>query len=171
MKTKFFGGLFLGLNIVLATFLLSAALSTEQAPNTATTTIEKTDRLMSEGFLGEVRIFAGNFAPRGWADCNGQVLAISQNSALFSILGTTYGGDGRTTFALPDLRGRMPIGSGQGPGLPNYRLGDRGGVADFTTQAVSSGSGVNAVNNSSAMPPYLAVRYIICMQGIFPSRS
>ncbi|HCQ16454.1 MAG TPA: phage tail protein, partial [Cryomorphaceae bacterium] len=71
---------------------------------------------MMDQMLGEVRIFAGNFAPRGWAFCAGQLLAISQNSALFSLLGTTYGGDGRTTFALPDLRGRAPIGVGQGPG-------------------------------------------------------
>ena len=80
-----------------------------------------------EQMLGEVRIFAGNFAPRGWAFCEGQLLAISSNSALFSILGTTYGGDGRTTFALPDLRGRAPIGVGNGPGLSDIRMGQRGG--------------------------------------------
>ena len=84
------------------------------------------------GFLGEVRIFAGNFAPRGWALCEGQLLPISQNSALFSILGTIYGGDGRTTFALPDLRGRAPVSQGNGPGLPDYRLGQRGGNATTT---------------------------------------
>ena len=77
--------------------------------------------------LGSVQIFAGNFAPRGWAFCHGQLLAISSNTALFSILGTTYGGDGRTTFALPDLRGRTPIGSGSGPGLPPQTLGNKGG--------------------------------------------
>lgn len=80
-----------------------------------------------EGFIGEVRIFAGNFAPRSWAFCEGQLLPISQNSALFSILGTTYGGDGRTTFGLPDLRGRVPVGQGNGPGLSDYRLGAKGG--------------------------------------------
>ncbi|MEO0726166.1 MAG: tail fiber protein [Bacteroidota bacterium] len=85
-----------------------------------------------QGFLGEVRIFAGNFAPRGWALCEGQLLAISQNTALFSILGTIYGGDGRTTFALPDLRGRAPVSQGNGPGLPDYRLGARGGNATTT---------------------------------------
>ncbi|MEO0874718.1 MAG: tail fiber protein, partial [Bacteroidota bacterium] len=84
------------------------------------------------GFLGEVRIFAGNFAPRGWALCEGQLLAISQNTALFSILGTIYGGDGRTTFALPDLRGRAPVSHGTGPGLPTYPLGGRGGNATTT---------------------------------------
>ena len=81
-----------------------------------------------EPMIGEVRIFAGNFAPRGWAFCEGQLLAISSNTALFSILGTTYGGDGRTTFALPDLRGRNAIGPGNGPGLPTYRLGEKGGA-------------------------------------------
>ena len=70
---------------------------------------------MSEPFIGEIRIFAGNFAPRGWQFCQGQLLAIAQNSALFSILGTTYGGNGQTTFALPDLRGRVPW-AGPGPG-------------------------------------------------------
>ena len=85
-----------------------------------------------EGFIGEVKMFAGNFAPRGWAFCDGQLLSISQNTALFSILGTTYGGDGRTTFALPDLRGRTAIGPRSGPGLPHYRLGQKGGTT--TTQ-------------------------------------
>lgn len=80
-----------------------------------------------EPFIGQVMMFGGNFAPRGWAFCEGQLLAISSNSALFSILGTTYGGDGRTTFGLPDLRGRVAIQQGNGPGLPSYRLGQRGG--------------------------------------------
>tara|TARA_B100000780_G_C21106395_1_gene446840 strand:- start:1170 stop:1742 length:573 start_codon:yes stop_codon:yes gene_type:complete len=79
-------------------------------------------------FIGEVKMFGGNFAPRGWAFCEGQLLAIAQNQALFSILGTTYGGDGRTTFALPDLRGRAPIGPGTGPGLSTRRLGQRSGT-------------------------------------------
>jgi microcystin-dependent protein len=82
-----------------------------------------------EPMIGEMKLFAGNFAPRGWALCEGQLLPISQNTALFSILGTTYGGDGRTTFALPDLRGRGPIQQGNGPGLPSYRLGQRGGTS------------------------------------------
>ncbi|MFX0557709.1 phage tail protein [Maribacter sp. CXY002] len=82
-----------------------------------------------EGFIGQIILFAGNFAPRNWAFCNGQLLAISQNTALFSIIGTTYGGDGRTTFGLPDLRGRAAIGEGTGPGLPSVRLGEKSGSA------------------------------------------
>lgn len=83
---------------------------------------------MSEPFIAEIRIFAGNFAPRGWAFCNGQLLPVSQNTALFSLIGTTYGGDGRTTTALPDLQGRAPMHPGRGPGLTDRRLGQRGGV-------------------------------------------
>ena len=78
-------------------------------------------------FIGEIRMFAGNFAPRGWALCNGQILSIAQNTALFTILGTTYGGNGQTTFALPDLRGRFPMHGGQGLGLTNRTLGEQGG--------------------------------------------
>ena len=80
-----------------------------------------------EPFIGEIRMFAGNFAPRGWAKCEGQLLQISQYSALFSLLGTRYGGDGSTTFALPDLRGRVAIGSGTGPGLTPHPLSQRAG--------------------------------------------
>ena len=87
---------------------------------------------MSEPFVAEIRIFAGNFAPRGWAFCNGQLLPISQNTALFSLIGTTYGGDGRTTTALPDLQGRAPMHPGRGPGLTDRRLGERGGVETVT---------------------------------------
>jgi len=81
-----------------------------------------------EPFIAEIIMFGGNFAPRGWAFCDGQLLAIAQNQALFSILGTTYGGDGRVTFALPDLRGRVPMHAGNGPGLSSRRLGERGGL-------------------------------------------
>ncbi|MEM7302675.1 MAG: tail fiber protein [Pseudomonadota bacterium] len=87
---------------------------------------------MSEPFVGEIRMFAGNFAPRGWALCDGQLLAVSQNDALFSLLGTIYGGDGRTTFGLPDMRGRIPMHMGQGPGLSNRRLGAKGGRETVT---------------------------------------
>jgi microcystin-dependent protein len=80
-----------------------------------------------EGTIGEIVLFAGNFAPRNWAFCSGQLLQIAQNDALFSLIGTTYGGDGRTTFALPDLRGRVPLGAGTGPGLPTYQQGEAGG--------------------------------------------
>lgn len=87
---------------------------------------------MSEPFIGEIIMFAGNFAPRGWAFCAGQILPIAQNTALFSILGTTYGGNGQTTFALPDLRGRVPTGQGQGPGLPAVDLGEIAGTPTTT---------------------------------------
>lgn len=87
---------------------------------------------MSEPFIAEVRIFAGNFAPRGWAFCNGQLLPISQNTALFSLIGTTFGGDGRTTTALPNLQGRAPMHPGRGPGLTDRRLGEQGGVKTVT---------------------------------------
>lgn len=87
---------------------------------------------MSEPYVGEIRMFAGNFAPRGWALCDGQLLAVSQNDALFSLLGTIYGGDGRTTFGLPDLRGRLPMHAGDGPGLSQRRLGAKGGAESVT---------------------------------------
>ncbi len=87
---------------------------------------------MLEPYIGGIVLFAGTFAPRGWAFCNGQLLAISQNSALFAILGTTYGGNGVTTFALPDLRGRVPVSQGQGPGLSNYTLGEQTGTETVT---------------------------------------
>ena len=87
---------------------------------------------MSEPFLGEIRAFGFNFAPRGWAMCSGQILPIAQNTALFSLLGTTYGGNGQTTFALPDLRGRAPVHQGQGPGLSNKSLGEQAGQETHT---------------------------------------
>jgi microcystin-dependent protein len=87
---------------------------------------------MTEPFLGELRLMPYTFAPQGWAFCNGQILSIAQNTALFSLLGTTYGGDGRSTFALPDLRGRVPISAGQGPGLSNYTLGEVSGTETVT---------------------------------------
>lgn len=177
--------------------------------------------------IGEIRMFGGNFAPRTWALCQGQLLPISQNSALFSILGTTYGGDGRTTFALPDLRGRCAIGQGNGPGLSDRRLGAKGGtetntlnttqlpahthsasgtvelqakngagdesnpgggfLATANSDMFSDGTGLNATMGSNPvnvtvgntgnnqpvnnMQPYLAVNYIICLQGVYPSRS
>lgn len=176
---------------------------------------------MSEPFLGQITMFAGNFAPRGWAFCNGQLLPISSNSALFSLLGTNYGGDGRTTFGLPDLRGRVPVNSGSsgvgsaGPGLTARRLGEQGGSerVTLTTNQLPShthdvapratndeqttnrpvdgvpargGSYAAAGTESAAsvtstatgggqpvenMPPYLAINFIIALQGTFPSRS
>lgn len=85
-----------------------------------------------EPFLGQIQAFGFQFAPQGWALCQGQLLPISQYDALFSLLGTTYGGDGRTTFALPDLRGRAPVGQGQGPGLSNIQIGQIGGTETVT---------------------------------------
>jgi microcystin-dependent protein len=83
-------------------------------------------------FIGQIIMFAGNFAPRDWAFCDGELLPISQNQSLYSILGTTYGGDGRTTFGLPDFRGRVPIGQGQGNGLTTRRMGEQIGIEDVT---------------------------------------
>ena len=87
---------------------------------------------MADPFVAEIRIFPFNFAPSGWAWCNGQLLPISQNTALFSLLGTTYGGDGKSTFGLPDLRGRTPMHPGQGPGLSLHDLGETGGSETVT---------------------------------------
>jgi microcystin-dependent protein len=96
---------------------------------------------MSNPFVGEIKMFGGTFAPRGYAKCDGQLLAINQNNTLFSLLGTVYGGDGRTTFGLPDLRGRLPIDDGTGPGLSPRALGSRAGAE---TVAI----------NASSMPPH-----------------
>ena len=106
-------------------------------------------------FIGEIRLFAGNFAPKGWAFCDGSLLPIQQNTALYSLLGITYGGDGKTTFALPDLRGKAPIHRGAGPGLSNYQLGQSGGSSTVTltqaqipshTHQPKANSSVNATN-------------------------
>lgn len=87
---------------------------------------------MADPFVAEIRIFGFNFAPRGWAFCDGQLLPISQNTALFSLLGTMYGGDGKSTFALPDLRGSVPMHHGQGPGLSPHEVGESGGSESVT---------------------------------------
>lgn len=164
---------------------------------------------MSEPFIGEIRLVAFNFAPLGWADCNGQILPIQQNVALFSLLGTTYGGNGVNTFALPNLQGRvaMHVGANHFLGevggsetvtlttaqIPAHTHALRGTTADQTTDlptnALLSGGGVyatppaNATMDPSAigltgggqphqnMQPYLTARYIIALQGIFPSRG
>jgi microcystin-dependent protein len=108
-----------------------------------------------EVYIGEIRMFAGNFAPKGFALCNGQILAISQNTALFSILGTTYGGNGQTTFALPNLQGRVPMHAGNGPGLSPRSLGETGGEETVTlittqipmhTHQLNAGSGQGDAN-------------------------
>ena len=87
---------------------------------------------MSDPFVAEIRMFAGNFAPKGWATCDGQLLPISQNTALFSLLGTTYGGDGKSTFALPDLQGSVPVGQGQSTTGTDYFLGQQSGTDNVT---------------------------------------
>jgi microcystin-dependent protein len=87
---------------------------------------------MSNPYVGEIRIFGGNFAPAGWAFCRGQALPISENDVLFTLIGTTYGGDGQTTFNLPDLQGRVPLHKGQGPGLSAYTIGESGGAEQTT---------------------------------------
>ncbi len=133
--------------------------------------------------LGEIRLFAGNFAPTGWAFCDGQILPISENSDLFSIIGTTYGGDGVTTFALPDLRGRVPVHAADGPGLPPRVLGESGGAATstalniiglgrpYTPGEVAGLAGPNAHAAAAGgapddrMPPFLGLKYIIAVGG------
>ncbi len=102
-------------------------------------------------FIGELMLFGGNFCPRGWTNADGQLLAISANSALFSLYGTTYGGDGRTTFGLPDLRGRAAIHTGQGPGLANYAQGQKGGTENLTVQTTNMPSHNHNVQATNAI--------------------
>lgn len=113
---------------------------------------------MSEPFIAEIRIFAGNFAPRSWAFCDGQLLPVAQNTALFSLIGTTYGGDGRTTTALPNLQGRAPMHPGRGPGLTARRLGERIGTNDVTlttNQLPPHSHTLNSFPTASATSPLL----------------
>ncbi len=168
---------------------------------------------MAEPFLSEIRLMSFNFAPKGWAFCNGQFLPINQNQALFALLGTTYGGNGQTTFALPDLRGHVPVGAGQAAGGTSYPLGASGGeetvklttgqlpghahavhasnaaaTTKNPTTAFPAGGGAYAAQRNVRMnagmigrtgrgeahenrQPYLALNYIIALQGIFPSQS
>ncbi|MEP5231250.1 MAG: tail fiber protein [Alloalcanivorax sp.] len=138
---------------------------------------------MSEPFVAEIRIFASNFAPRGWAFCNGQLLPINQNTALFSLIGTTYGGDGRTVFNLPNLQGRAPAHPGNGPGLPSYRLGQVQNspsnvkVVQGVTPDRNLGSSQTTRTITAKIPagdqrhPYLGLNFIIALQGLYPSRS
>ena len=133
-----------------------------------------------DGFIGEIRMFAGTYAPQSWAFCNGQTLQISENQALYSIIGTTYGGDGRTSFALPDLRGRVPIQPGQGQGLSIYQLGQKGGTeTSVPNPPYSAVAGPGVTNNINTIPvntqinnvqPYLGVNFIICLDGVYPPR-
>lgn len=104
---------------------------------------------MSEAFLGEIRIVGFNWAPRGWAGCDGQLMPISQNSALFSLLGTQFGGDGKTTFAIPDLRGRVPLHQGRGTGLLDRYIGEKGGAEYVTLTTSQIPPHTHAANASS----------------------
>jgi microcystin-dependent protein len=108
-----------------------------------------------ETYIGQIILFAGNYAPEGWAFCHGQLLPILNNQALFSIIGTTYGGNGTTNFALPDLRGRVPIGMGQGPGLNPVTIGETGMLS-------THGSGAKV---------YIGLNYCIALQGLYPTRT
>ena len=108
---------------------------------------------MSEPFIAEIKIFAGNFAPRGYAFCDGQLLPIAQNTALFSLIGTTYGGDGRTTTALPNLLDRAPMHPGRGPGLTERRLGQTVGVTEVTLTEAQIPNHRHSVESVSSTPP------------------
>src|SRR3979490_2969928 len=105
---------------------------------------------MAQPYVGEIRMFAGNFAPAGWMVCEGQLLPISENETLFTLIGTTYGGDGQSTFALPDLRGRVPVHQGQGPGLGNFIIGKTDGVEQVTLTAQQVPAHTHAFAASSA---------------------
>jgi microcystin-dependent protein len=117
-----------------------------------------------EGYIGQIMLFAGNFAPRNWQFCQGQIIQIAANTALFSILGTTYGGDGQTTFALPDLRGRVPVGTGNGPGLSPWIMGQQEGVdnVSLTISEMPAHNHIVMVSNNAATAatginnPYIA---------------
>ncbi len=172
-----------------------------------------------EGTMATIMLFAADFAPKYWAYCNGQLLSIAQNSALFSLLGTTYGGNGTTTFALPNFQGRTAIGTGQGQGLQNIALGEMAGVPNITLNitnlpqhthpvsaslvatstapntdessgAILAGTNIYAAGANGQLAgvtiqcgvsgqnqpvniqqPYLGMNFVICMQGIFPSRA
>jgi microcystin-dependent protein len=105
---------------------------------------------MATPFVGEIRLFAGNFAPAGWAFCDGSFLPISENDTLFNLIGTTYGGDGQQTFALPDMRGRVPVHQGQGPGLSPRVIGQPGGSEAVTLSAAQLPSHSHALNATTA---------------------
>ena len=139
----------------------------------------------SEPFYGEISWFAGSYAPRNWAFCDGQILQIMEYQALFALIGCTYGGDCRITFALPDMRGRVPVGMGHAPGLSNRVRGEKGGyeevsVTDVATVRVEpadeeSQTAVSVISSDSQlrhsnMQPYLGINCIIALEGIWPSR-
>lgn len=109
--------------------------------------------MSTEPFIGEVKILGFNFAPLGYMTCSGQTLSIASNTALFSLLGTTYGGNGQTTFNLPDLQGRMPIGQGQGPGLPFYSMGQVGGNVQTTLTTANMPAHIHTANGITVNLP------------------
>ncbi|MDR2333932.1 MAG: tail fiber protein [Burkholderiaceae bacterium] len=128
---------------------------------------------MSDQFVGEIRIFAFNFAPRGWALCQGQLLPISQNTPLFSLLGTTYGGDGKSTFALPDLQGNMPMHPGQGSGLSLHNLGEMSGsetVTLLTTEIPSHTHSLHPAKTADASVNMATPSSAVSI-GVAPTRS
>jgi microcystin-dependent protein len=107
---------------------------------------------MSQSYVGEIRMFGGSFAPQGWAFCDGQLMQISENDVLFSLIGTTYGGDGQETFGLPDLQGRIPLHQGQGPGITqNYLLGEKDGVESVTLTVQQTPIHTHALIGSSSI--------------------
>ena len=190
---------------------------------------------MDQPFIAQIMMWAGTFAPRGWAECHGQLMSISSNTAMFSLVGTNYGGDGRTTFGLPDMRSRMPVGDGRGTGLSLRQLGQKGGEETVTLNVTEmpshshsasvgpTGSAVNATNSTANttdpadaylakavtqsgeaiavyhsgtpsspvnlggstvsignnggnqghknMPPFEVVKFVISLQGLYPSRN
>lgn len=128
-----------------------------------------------EPYVGEIRLFAGNFAPERWAFCDGSLLPISENEALFALIGTTYGGDGQSTFALPNFRGRVPIGAGQGAGLSNRMLGENVGQESITLTTANMPSHshtarlvVNNTNASTSVPNAISS---IATSGSFSGRT
>ncbi|NDP27171.1 MAG: phage tail protein [Flavobacterium sp.] len=134
-----------------------------------------TKLLFAQPYIGEIRLFAGNFAPAGWAFCDGSVLPISENDALFNLIGTIYGGDGEITFALPDFRGRVPIGVGQGAGLSNHILGETIGQEYTTISTTNMPShthlGQIVVNNGNATSNIPTASSSIATSGVLSGRT
>jgi microcystin-dependent protein len=135
---------------------------------------------MTSPFLSEIRIVTWNFAARGWAFTNGQTLPISQNTALFSLLGITYGGNGTTNFMLPNLQSRMPVHTGQGSGLSFRTQGAFGGIEGITPQTTpipqnpaspTTTANVGSQTKFATISPFIVLNFLIALQGIFPSRS
>lgn len=122
---------------------------------------------MSDQFLGEIRIFGCGYAPTGWALCNGQIMAISQNTALFSLIGTSYGGDGRVTFALPNLQGRIPVDQGQGSGLSPYVVGQMAGTTAVTLLSTEMAAHNHALNADKEVATSASPSGAIYMRGHF----